>query len=186
MTVTVLELTSALFFIQFPRESEIRIDREPYLAKVQAFHHLSLWELELGWRSEWYCCSELYFRKNALLPYITLTTSYRLIKLGQPGFISLVFTTSWFDFTFSETGDKIDWLTGMCEILCALLFLLLCECDTFDQLCECDTFDHVLHRINCIIPQAVTHNLVLLKMGKMIARNMLSWLELLINRYCCL
>ena len=37
-----------------------------------------------------------------------------------------------------------------------------------------------------IIPQAVTHSLVTLKVGKMIARNMLSWLELLINRYCCI
>ena len=37
-----------------------------------------------------------------------------------------------------------------------------------------------------IIPQAVTHSLVLLEMGKIIARNMLSWLELLINRYCCI
>jgi len=33
----------------------------------------------------------------------------------------------------------------------------------------------------CIIPQAVTHSLVLLKMGGFITRNMLSWLELLIN-----
>jgi hypothetical protein len=41
------------------------------------------------------------------------------------------------------------------------------------------------HR-GCIIPQAVTHSLVFLKMGKIIARNMLSWLELLINRYCCI
>ena len=41
------------------------------------------------------------------------------------------------------------------------------------------------HR-GCIIPQAVTHSLVLLKMGKIIARNMLSWLELLISRYCCI
>jgi len=41
------------------------------------------------------------------------------------------------------------------------------------------------HR-GCIIPQAVTHSLVLLKMGGMNARNMLSWLELLINRYCCI
>ena len=32
------------------------------------------------------------------------------------------------------------------------------------------------HR-GCIIPQAVTHSLVLLKMGKVIARNMLSWLD---------
>ena len=36
----------------------------------------------------------------------------------------------------------------------------------------------------CIIPQAVTHSLVFLKMGKIIARNMLSRLELLITRYC--
>ena len=35
-----------------------------------------------------------------------------------------------------------------------------------------------------IIPQAVTHSLVFLKMGKIIARNMLSWLELLTSRYC--
>jgi len=41
------------------------------------------------------------------------------------------------------------------------------------------------HR-GCIIPQAVTHSLVLLKMGIIIARNMLSWLELLISRYCCI
>jgi len=41
------------------------------------------------------------------------------------------------------------------------------------------------HR-GCIIPQAVTHSLVLLKMGKIIAPNMLSWLELLISRYCCI
>jgi len=40
------------------------------------------------------------------------------------------------------------------------------------------------HR-GCIIPQSVTHSPVLLKMGKLIARNMLSWLELLINRCCC-
>ena len=41
------------------------------------------------------------------------------------------------------------------------------------------------HR-RCIIPQAVTHSLVLPKMGKIIARKMLSWLELLISRYCCI
>jgi len=39
------------------------------------------------------------------------------------------------------------------------------------------------HR-GCIIPQTVTHSLVLLKMGKITARNVLSWLELLISRYC--
>jgi len=30
------------------------------------------------------------------------------------------------------------------------------------------------------------HSLVLLRMGKITARNMLSWLELLISRYCCI
>jgi len=30
------------------------------------------------------------------------------------------------------------------------------------------------------------HGLVLLRMGEIIVRNMLSWLELLINRYCCI
>ena len=38
----------------------------------------------------------------------------------------------------------------------------------------------------CVIPQTVTHSLVFLKMGKTIARNRLSWLELLISRYCCI
>jgi len=37
-----------------------------------------------------------------------------------------------------------------------------------------------------IIPQAVTHSLVLLKMGKIISRNTLSWLELLMSRHCCI
>jgi len=37
------------------------------------------------------------------------------------------------------------------------------------------------HR-RCSIPHAVTHSLVLLKMGKIIARNMLSWQKLLISR----
>ena len=37
------------------------------------------------------------------------------------------------------------------------------------------------HR-GCIIPQTVTHSLVLLKIGKIISWNMLSWLELLISR----
>ena len=40
------------------------------------------------------------------------------------------------------------------------------------------------HR-GCII-SSCKHSLVLLKMGEIIARNMLSWLELLINRYCCI
>jgi len=38
----------------------------------------------------------------------------------------------------------------------------------------------------CIVPQAVKHCLVLLKMGEIIARKMLSWLELLIKCYCCI
>ena len=41
------------------------------------------------------------------------------------------------------------------------------------------------HR-GCIIPQTVTHILVLLKMGKIISRNMLSSLELLMSHYCCI
>jgi len=41
------------------------------------------------------------------------------------------------------------------------------------------------HR-GCIMPQTVTHSLELLKIGKIIARNMLSWLELLLSRYCCI
>jgi len=41
------------------------------------------------------------------------------------------------------------------------------------------------HR-GCIIPRAVTRSLVFLKMCGIIARNMLSWLELLINRYFCI
>jgi len=38
----------------------------------------------------------------------------------------------------------------------------------------------------CIVPQAVTHSLAHLKMGKIIAQKMLNWLELLINCYCCI
>jgi hypothetical protein len=50
---------------------------------------------------------------------------------------------------------------------------------------------HILFLTNqqhrgCIVPQAVTHSLLLLKMGKIIAQNMLSWLELLISHYCCI
>jgi len=41
------------------------------------------------------------------------------------------------------------------------------------------------HR-GCFLPQAVTHSLVLLKMGEIIARNTLSWLGVLISRYCCI
>ena len=42
------------------------------------------------------------------------------------------------------------------------------------------------HCNGCLIPQAVNTLLVLQRMGEIIARNMLSWLELLINRYCCI
>ena len=44
----------------------------------------------------------------------------------------------------------------------------------------------VRQHLECIIPQAVTHSLVLLKMGGIVNRNILSWLESLINRYCCI
>jgi hypothetical protein len=40
--------------------------------------------------------------------------------------------------------------------------------------------------LGCIIPQAVTHKLALLKMVKIIARNMLSCFELLIKCCCCI
>ena len=40
----------------------------------------------------------------------------------------------------------------------------------------------IIHR-ECIVPQAVTHSLVPMKTGEIIARNMLSQLELIINRY---
>jgi len=40
--------------------------------------------------------------------------------------------------------------------------------------------------LGCNIHQAVTHILLLLKMGKIIARNMLSWLEILMSGYCCI
>jgi hypothetical protein len=36
--------------------------------------------------------------------------------------------------------------------------------------------------LGCILPQTVTHSLVLLKMGGIKARNTLSWLELLIKQ----
>jgi len=39
---------------------------------------------------------------------------------------------------------------------------------------------------SAFIPQDVTHSLVLLNMFVIIARNILSWLELLINHYCCI
>ena len=41
-------------------------------------------------------------------------------------------------------------------------------------LVPCDLATGRQHRGWCIIPQAVTHSLVFLKMGKIIARNMLS------------
>ena len=41
-------------------------------------------------------------------------------------------------------------------------------------------------RLGCVIPQVVTHSIALLKMGEIVAQNMLSWMELLINRYYCI
>jgi len=40
--------------------------------------------------------------------------------------------------------------------------------------------------LRTIYPHAVTHSLVLLKMGGINAGNMLSWLKLIINRYFCI
>jgi len=38
----------------------------------------------------------------------------------------------------------------------------------------------------CVTACGVTHSLVALKMGVIFARNVFSWLELLINHYCCI
>ena len=46
-----------------------------------------------------------------------------------------------------------------------------------------------MHRRSCLLvtrSPAGKHSLVLLRMGEIIARNMLSWLKLLINCYCCI
>ena len=64
--------------------------------------------------------------------------------------------------------------TRLCVTACGMMHTRCCRPATSWQ-----------HR-GCIIPQAVTHSLVLLKTGKIIARNMFSWLELLISRYCCI
>jgi len=60
----------------------------------------------------------------------------------------------------------------------------------------CVTARGIMHPRCCRLPtgniagalyhKLVTHSLVLLKMGKITARNMLSWSELLISRYCCI
>jgi len=41
-------------------------------------------------------------------------------------------------------------------------------------------FDRMHYMTNC------KHSLMLLRMGEIVARNMLNYLELLINRYCCM
>jgi len=61
--------------------------------------------------------------------------------------------------------------------------LYVTACGIMQSRC-CRPATGLQHR-GCIIPQAVTHSPVLLKMGKMIARNMLNWLKLLISSYFC-
>jgi len=46
--------------------------------------------------------------------------------------------------------------------------------------CNVSWFTSVHYTTSC------KHGLVLLRMGEIIVRNMLSWLELWINRYCCI
>jgi hypothetical protein len=130
MTVTILELI------------------KPCLTNVQAFRHLSLWELELSWRSQCYCSLEFYFRKNALLQYITLPTNYRLIKLGQPGFISLVFTTTGLSLYFPKCAIYLLLKKNVWNFMCFVFLLLR----------EYDTFDHVLHRIKWNSPTNLSSN----------------------------
>ena len=64
--------------------------------------------------------------------------------------------------------------TRLCVTACGIMHPRCCRPVTGQQ-----------HR-GCIIPQAVTHSIVLLKTGKIIVRNMLSWLELLISRNYCI
>jgi hypothetical protein len=60
--------------------------------------------------------------------------------------------------------------TRLCVTACGIMHSRCCRPATGRQIC------------GCIIPQAVTHSLVFLKMCKIIVRNMLSWLALLISR----
>ena len=60
--------------------------------------------------------------------------------------------------------------TRLCVTVCGIMHPRCCR----------PPADNIVGR--CIIPQTVTHSLVLLKIGKIISRNMLSWLELLISR----
>ena len=55
---------------------------------------------------------------------------------------------------------------------------VLLNCHKFGTFC--------VYGDDSFVAMKLTHSLVLLKMGKIIARNMLSWLELLISRYCCM
>jgi len=57
---------------------------------------------------------------------------------------------------------------------------MLTKCKRYKQFKIFLTYSNFL-----IKPQAVTHSLVLLNMGKIISRNMLSWLEILMSRYFC-
>ena len=74
----------------------------------------------------------------------------------------------------------------LCVTACGIMYPRCCRALAWKRM-HCLRFQVTgrQHR-GCFIPQAVTHSLVLLKMGEIIARNLLSLLELLINRYCCI
>jgi len=53
-------------------------------------------------------------------------------------------------------------------------------CGIMHRRCWRSAASSVLYTTSC------KHILVLLRTGEIIVRNMLSWMELLINRYCCI
>ena len=72
--------------------------------------------------------------------------------------------------------------TRLCVTACGIMHPRCCRPVTWKRSFQATGLQYLV----CMIPQAVTHRLVLLKMGRINAQNMLSCLELLINRHCCI
>jgi len=114
----------------------------------------------------------------------------RICSSSTPPFLQLCFGTGWLLFVCvsQESSErnlfymlqslKISIPTGSKKTCSALAAFCSLEVEFLRFQATCRQ-----HR-GCIIPQAVTHSLALLNMGVIIARKMLSWLDLLINRYC--
>jgi hypothetical protein len=76
--------------------------------------------------------------------------------------------------------------TRMCVTACGIMYPGCCRTVAWKRR-HCLRFQATgRQHPGYIIPQAVTHSLVLLKMGGFNSRNMLSWYELIINHYCCI